>query len=150
VTYVESQIKGFGVTLVLGTRGTGELGTLPAGVSKALADVKEFLPYKTYRVLDTLWMAGETNNLILRGLGDEKYALGMRPIAQSATRSRVDLLRLSVATEAKLKAAEEARRFIPPLIDTSFNIQVGETVVVGTSRLDGDDALILLVTAVAK
>ena len=36
------------------------------------------------------------------------------------------------------------------LIDTSFKIDVGETVVVGTSRLDGGRALILLVTAAPR
>lgn len=34
------------------------------------------------------------------------------------------------------------------LIDTSFRMDVGETVVVGTSRLQGDKALIVLLTAV--
>jgi hypothetical protein len=33
-------------------------------------------------------------------------------------------------------------------VDTNFKIAPGETVVVGTSRLDGGKALILLVTAV--
>ncbi len=36
------------------------------------------------------------------------------------------------------------------LIDTSFEIETGETVVVGTSRLDGNRALLLLVTSVAQ
>jgi hypothetical protein len=35
------------------------------------------------------------------------------------------------------------------VIDTSFTMDVGETVVVGTSRLKGDKALIALLTAVA-
>ena len=34
------------------------------------------------------------------------------------------------------------------IIDTSFTMDVGETVVVGTSRLKGDKALIALLTAV--
>jgi hypothetical protein len=34
------------------------------------------------------------------------------------------------------------------LIDTSFEMELGETVVVGTSRLDGNRALLLLVTSV--
>jgi hypothetical protein len=37
-----------------------------------------------------------------------------------------------------------------PLIDTSFTMDVGETVVVGTSRVNGDRAIIVLLTAVAK
>lgn len=36
------------------------------------------------------------------------------------------------------------------IIDRSFTIDVGETVVVGTSRLGGDKALIALVTAVRR
>ena len=36
------------------------------------------------------------------------------------------------------------------IIDTSFTMDIGETVVVGTSRLQGDKALIALLTAVAS
>jgi phage shock protein A len=36
------------------------------------------------------------------------------------------------------------------MIDTSFTMDIGETVVVGTSRLKGDKALIALLTAVAS
>ena len=36
------------------------------------------------------------------------------------------------------------------VIDTSFTMDIGETVVVGTSRLQGDKALIALLTAVAS
>ena len=36
------------------------------------------------------------------------------------------------------------------LIDTNFTMDIGETVVVGTSRLQGDKALIALLTAVAS
>ena len=35
-------------------------------------------------------------------------------------------------------------------MDSSFTMDVGETVVVGTSRLGGDKALIAIVTAVKK
>ena len=43
-----------------------------------------------------------------------------------------------------------ARRHAP-MIDTSFTMDVGETVVVGTSRLaGGDKALIALLTAVPR
>jgi hypothetical protein len=36
------------------------------------------------------------------------------------------------------------------IIDTSFTMDIGETVVVGTSRLQGDKALIALLTAVSS
>jgi len=37
-----------------------------------------------------------------------------------------------------------------PIIDSSFTMNAGETVVVGTSKLGGDKALIAIVTAVRK
>ena len=49
--------------------------------------------------------------------------------------------------EASLKDA--AIRGTHAIIDTSFTMDVGETVVVGTSRVAGDKALIALLTAVA-
>jgi hypothetical protein len=42
---------------------------------------------------------------------------------------------------------EDRQKRVAVLIHTTFQIDVGETVVVGTSRLDGARALILLVTA---
>jgi hypothetical protein len=36
------------------------------------------------------------------------------------------------------------------MIDTSFTMDVGETVVVGTSRLKGEKALIALLTAIPQ
>ena len=54
-----AQIRGFSVVLLLGE----QQGSIPAqGLSpsaqRAIADIREFLPYKGYRVLDTQWVAG--------------------------------------------------------------------------------------------
>jgi hypothetical protein len=60
-------------------------------------------------------------------------------------RSRADLLlQQQLSTQVPLSSSSR------PLIRTSFSMDVGETVVVGTSRLDGDKALIVLLTAVRK
>jgi hypothetical protein len=57
--------------------------------------------------------------------------------------------------QAQLRVAAAKRRaMVRPVnrtvIDTSFTMDIGETVVVGTSRLQGDKALIALLTAVAS
>ena len=57
---------------------------------------------------------------------------------------KVDMLRLWDAAPADPKSGVKA------LIDTDFNLKVGETVVVGTSRIDSDRGLILLVTAATR
>ncbi|HYG62047.1 MAG TPA: hypothetical protein VEL74_05670, partial [Thermoanaerobaculia bacterium] len=47
-------------------------------------------------------------------------------------------------------AAEGKRRAPRRLIQTSFGLEVGETIVVGTSRLDGgEQGLVVLLTAVS-
>src|SRR5688572_910962 len=54
-----SQLNGFSVVLVEGSTsgGTATEG-VPAAAAKALADLKDFLPYKSYRLLDTQWTLG--------------------------------------------------------------------------------------------
>ena len=49
-------LQGFSIVLLLGeAQGTAVPEGLSAPAKKALADVKDFLPYKGYRVLDTGW-----------------------------------------------------------------------------------------------
>ena len=145
--------RDFGVTLVLGDTQAGPSGTLTPGAAKALSDLKDFLPYKTYRALDTLWTGGsDLAHPSMHGLGDQEYDFYMHSTVVSATVTKVDMLRLWDAT-ARHKAEDERKALMASmsaLIDTSFSIEAGETVVVGTSRLKGSEALILLVTAVQR
>ena len=52
-----SDIQGFNIVLLVGElEGTsGPVDDLPQGARRALTDMKEFLPYKHYRVLDSQW-----------------------------------------------------------------------------------------------
>jgi hypothetical protein len=73
-------IQGFGVALVLGeAQGSAAPDGLSAGARKALADLKDFLPYKGYRVLDTQFVAGTENSPVivvrLHGLENRDYDL---------------------------------------------------------------------------
>src|SRR5712691_11846848 len=71
------RVQGFSLLLLLGeTQGTAQPDNISAPARKALADIKDFLPYKAYRVLDTQWVAGSDNGNSsgsLRGLDDENY-----------------------------------------------------------------------------
>ena len=53
------EISGFSVVLVVGetqpSAGAAPSLELPAGAQRALTDMREFLPYKHYRVLDAQW-----------------------------------------------------------------------------------------------
>jgi hypothetical protein len=152
------RVQGFSVLLLLGeTQGTAQPDNISPPARKALADIKDFLPYKSFRVVDTLWLAGSdsgTNSGRLRGIDDpadrdrQAYEVELRtfprvPGAKAGTQE-------AALGRAQFKLVAQAPTGFPTLIlDNSFNITSGETVVVGTSRVQGDRALVVLLTAVA-
>ena len=202
--------QGYSVVLVLGdlqaTSATDH--NVPAAARKALADMKDFLPYKSYRLLDAQWILGSQRTVSrLRGPNDQEYELTLRGVPNAgklvvtfrlAEPGAVMPVKISPDADSKGKRAElvkalreaeaEAARargssgekraetvgaarektaaILKELqqenalrdsasrvggravIDTSFTMDVGETVVVGTSRVAGDKALIALLTAV--
>ena len=227
--------RGFSVVLLVGdVQGPGYPKPIPEAAMRALADMRDFLPYKGYSLLDTQWIVGGTSSPAvtrLRGLDGQEYELELRasPVAAldqramsvrfvlrdvdtgsrsgpsesgrtplhpkelakgdastaevarelfqlerertdleivvtkgradvevgmnnpvevkrqeaqlSAVNRRINELKQSL-TAANVKAAGR------PVIDTSFRMDDGETVVVGTSKMKGgSNALIALLTA---
>lgn len=246
--------QGFSVALVLGDlQGAGVPDDIPVAAKKALTDMREFLPFKSYRLLDAAWLMccgeprtgmaasmsdGLSRNVatqMLRGPEEQEYELRLSTsrgeggrvlvrftlsgaaFAESSASSasaaadaasirttqrriadlqdRAQLLQSQIAEvrgkvevgaapageipklelqlrtvqreirdlEARLATgvattarsaqrgggASQQRLTRGPIMDTSFSMDVGETVVVGTSRLKGGTkALIALLTAV--
>jgi hypothetical protein len=229
--------RGFNVVLLLGDMQAGDgQDAIPVAARKALADMKDFLPYKGYRLLDTQWVLGPLAGTVitrLRGVDEQEYELELRatptltpgtaapapsniavrfvlrdsaddsagpdsnrtalhpkevatanPAAAEITREifqlereKADLeviaARARKQAEVGIKDAEEAERAQRqlnavnrriedlrqslaqantkaagrPVIDTSFQMADGETVVVGTSKVKGGGkALIALLT----
>jgi len=231
---VVENIGGFSVVLVLGETqpsGAAETETLPGGAKKALSDMREFLPYKNYRVLDAQWtsccsprstttvagrLQGVTGSIGPNGavsLSPRGYAFSIaasvsgmnipvrfvlaqedtsRRATENTDRSRdlererqnlqaeIESLRaqlnetqkrveVGMISAAELRPLQDrhaayqrrltdltadiesaAHAGARPIIDSSFTMDAGETVVVGTSKLGGDKALIAVVTAVKK
>ena len=60
--------QGFSVVLVLGDLNSGSNAdaTVPPAARKALSDMKDFLPYKGYRLLDAEWILGSRRATPLR------------------------------------------------------------------------------------
>jgi len=198
--HAQSRYNGFSVVLLLGdTQGSATGDGLPPapGVRKALADVKDFLPYRSYKVLDTQWLrSGSTR---MKGLDNQEYDVEVsdadlvmpRPFQSSSNMVKVAFKLQEVG--APMNSSEEYGRSIQvadmekqlatvqrrinegapgpqvselmaakdrlnreirlarahKLIDTQFEMAVGETVVVGTSKIGGDKGLVVLLTAVA-
>lgn len=222
----EPVIQGFGVVLLLGdTQASGSPDNVPISARKALSDMRDFLPYKSYQVLDVQWTrcCGSPTVSRLRGLDDQDYELQLRSsgddrlfiqflLREPGTGEAIDKSlsdaharnleakgevqkelfalerELSDLSVQKEKAAamvplggmspEEAKRISAQhtlvarriaelrkavntsatvkrdgriIIDTSFRMDAGETVVVGTSRLKGGNrALIAILTAASR
>ncbi len=74
--------RGFNVVLLLGDmQGADAQDSIPVAARKALADMKDFLPYKNYRLLDTQWIIGASSGPAvtrLRGVDDQEYELELR------------------------------------------------------------------------
>jgi hypothetical protein len=221
ITDYHAPPQGFSVVLVLGDLAGSSVkeDSVPAAARKALTDLKDFLPYKSYRLLDSQFSACCGSPAIisrLRGPDEQEYELELTPRAMlagkwsvrfalrepgggasagdysgalrdkegvllSAQRNeierqladlrqklderhpdvlklkaqiqdlerRADAMRLTESTRKVAAAAGAPRESARAVIDTSFTMDVGETVVVGTSRLKGDKALIALLTAIA-
>jgi len=248
-------IHGFSVVLVVGgTQGAtaGATDTVPEAARKALADMKDFLPYKRYQLLDAAWIlcCGPENPIgksqvsgRVRGPDGRDYVYAIDPgevvgsklnlrftmrevqempftpvnMEKMSDMARLELakqqaeaarelddleihlravqqgLQVGAATTGDLEAATARVRRAQQraqdlqrmsggvtvtaaqgggrggggtraavagrgtgtalgreMMDSSFSITPGETVVIGTSRISGDQALIAILTAATK
>jgi len=221
-------IYGFSVVLVTGDMQGADAGnTVPETARKALADMRSFLPYKRYQLLDSAWIlccatqktgAGVSGRV--RGPDDRDYtyvidsigfsdskltlhfsmreaavggpvdlditkmsdvarlehkrqlsdALSERDIAETALQQATKRYEVGVLSGPEKDAAEiryqravtrvkdleaiaagkPAGAAEPKIMDSTFSIAPGETVVIGTSRVKGEQALIALLTAATR
>jgi hypothetical protein len=148
--------------LVAELEGPGKLEGIPANAEKALRDLQDFLPYKGYRLLDVAFLrTARSARAALSGPSGQTYDVSF--VVRSAPESGAD--RLFVETFAVREqpvvplgravetpgARVEARapRAASEILSTSFGLAIGETIVVGTSKLDGPSkALVVLLSAV--
>lgn len=145
--------------------GSTQAGTTPKdlspGAQKALNDLKGFLPYKSYALLDSTFLRGTPeapSTARLVGRGGAAYNLRMAFDAAGLEEKRqLFVSRFALREEggttpvvpSRTDATGGSERRAPrDLVDTTFSLKPGETIVVGTSRLDGsEDALVVLLTA---
>jgi hypothetical protein len=131
----------FHLVLLAAGNKDGSAPELAAGARKALDDMKGFLPFKSYRVVDTA---------LVRVIRDEMVqARVLGPSGSNATlmlrfsSGGADGKKLFVNT-FNLSDEKSGR-----LIQTAFSMDVGESIVVGTSSVSGsEEALVTILTAV--
>ena len=128
--------------------GADELTTLPKNAGKAVADIRDFLPYKSYRVLDSgLLRAAER---AAASLHLDQYDVRVTFKMNGANKLNVSpftLERVHKPGTTPLPPGVAPPAPEKPPISTSFSVDAGETIVVGSSKLAGGDALVVLFTA---
>ncbi|RMH18122.1 MAG: hypothetical protein D6696_13955 [Acidobacteria bacterium] len=163
----EQPSQSFQVHLLVADVGSGETSFegLSKSAQKALVDLRDFLPFTTYRLLDFAWLRSSGYaSAKMRGPEERLFRVSLRhrsPSEETGGQIFVSHFELSESSETPVADALRSR-VMPqgavvaplartPLISTSFRMEVGETVVVGTSRLDGErKALVVLLTAVPE
>ncbi len=134
------------VLLVAELEGGGTPADLPANARAALADVQGLLPFRSYRLVDMAWVRARDNaQASLAGpdgapcYADLVFQTSGEDIDVRAFGLECDLL-TPVAAAVREGAGIQRQR----VLTTRFAMKVGETVVVGTSRLDGDDEALVV------
>jgi len=135
------ELKGFYLVLLLAhTKPGATVEGLLAREMNALEDASRFLPYRSYQVLDSVLVRGSRAQTVrMQGPAGREYS-GTLDVGSVSPPSEQDVYVKVDLTDGKT---------IGSVLKTEFRIRLGETVVVGTSRVKGtDQALVLLLTAV--
>lgn len=147
--------QSFQITLLAaGDRQSAGGSEMAPAVRKAVDDLRELVPYEGYEVLDTLWLRGTPGNFMRgrlvgrNGVGHE-VMLRFRVLGGPGSRDLfVDGFSLNEES-ARIPVPDGGTRGPRRVLDTSFNLMNGQTIVIGTSLLDGgEESLVVLMTAV--
>lgn len=147
------------VLLVGSTSGPSNLNDLPQNTRQALQDIQQFLPFKSFKVWDTALIrsARGARGILSSPLGTEyHFELDFRRVSRENEAGTARLMFHNVQITEKVRGSRRRKMDpgdAPPawreIIRTSFAVQEGETIVVGSSRLNGgDEALLVLLTAI--
>lgn len=157
-TSEERQTRTFQILLLVAElQGSPDLQSIPANAQRALKDIQDFLPYKSYRLLDAGFVRSSFSaRAAMSGLAGQTYDVSF-VVRQAGERLQIDSFRLIEMPFLPLERAVSTPgasvetvtpRPMSDLLSTSFDMKVGETVVVGTSKLDGPTkALVVLLSA---
>jgi hypothetical protein len=144
----------FQIILLRGaTTGSAEITGLPKNAEKAIRDIRDFLPFKSYSLLDSgLLRVQDMGKKRLDGIPPQQYEF--RVSYSDLPNGKINVWDFDVEPVKAAGGAPLPRGVAPeavhPIISTSFTVDIGETIVVGSSKLGGDQALIVLFTALPK
>jgi hypothetical protein len=149
---VRPETQRFQLLLLAATLKAGGSGPeIPANAEKALNDLKKFLPFKSYQLVDAAWLSGTEGEVTqgrLAASGGGAYEVKLR-FQESGDPNTLFMDHFDLGQEMVVQTKDGPHFDTRRLIETTFSLKQGETVVVGTSKADGNDgALVVLLTAV--
>ena len=140
------------IVLSAGQGGGTEDLDIPAGARAALADFAEFMPYSDFEVLGSGFMrTSREAQTTLPGPVEFEVGLQFRTVSDPQAPILIEMFRIMQMTQPAYTDSGEIARdaYRRQVLETTFTIEPGETVVVGTSKLAGDDdAVVVLLTAI--
>jgi hypothetical protein len=130
------------VQLLYGSSQESQTTAVPADLDSTVRQLRSLFPYKSYRVMDTLFMRGRSGSTVmLSGTlsgGDSSYRFRYngQALPGAAPRTvRLDNLELGVT-----KTVQSA-------IQTTLDVREGQKTIIGKANVTGtDDAIILVIT----
>jgi hypothetical protein len=132
----------------------GNAPDVPENAQKALADLRKFLPYKSFQLVDAALLSateGQGTQGRLISPGGFKYDVKLRFRAQGDPDQNLFVDGFTLQQELVITTKDGPRYDRRDLIQTAFNVKEGETIVVGTSKADGvEDALVVLLTVLPR
>ncbi len=140
------------IVLSAGTVTTDQDLDIPAGARQALSDFAEFMPYSSFEVLGSGFLrTSRQAQTTLPGPVEFRVSIMFRTVSDPRAPILIEGFNISqMIPPAYAPSGNVAREaYSRDVLQTTFTIEPGETVVVGTSKLEGDDdAVIVLLTAI--
>lgn len=140
----------FRVSLVMADFSDSLAAELPMGEDRAVEDLRHLLPYTGYRLLDSGLILSRDRAQLYLG-GNAGFIVQMRFSDSGSSESSSLMVEEFEVHQVELAVTPEKGVTEPitrRLLGTAFAMEIGETVVVGTSKLNGNnEALIVLLTA---
>ena len=141
------------IVLSAGTQTTSDQDLdIPAGARQALSDFAEFMPYSSFEVLSSGFLrTSRQAQTTLPGPVEFSVNIVFRPVSDAQAPILIEAFDISQRIQPTYAPSGDVARdaYSRQVLQTTFTIEPGETVVVGTSKLEGDnDAIIVLLTVI--
>ncbi len=146
------ETRSFHIIVLSASSEGGIADDVPASARTALEDVRDFLPFSGFSVLGSGWIrTSSQGRTTLAGAVEFIAELAFRPTTDAAAPLLIEefsvyqnkLVSMTVDGNPTSQYMRAGR------LESTFTISPGETVVVGTSKLNGDEsAVVVLLTAV--